>query len=81
MKKDDTYEKTRTMMYDFFIYIQEHPQERFWQALRNWCGADFIIKADYNNVKITDKEGVVTATMLADINRLWINEKDTFYED
>jgi len=23
-------------------YCQQHPEERFWQALRNWSGYDFI---------------------------------------
>ena len=28
---------------DFVNYCQEHPDERFWQALRNWSGYDFIL--------------------------------------
>jgi len=27
-------------------YCQAHPTERFWQALRNWSGAAFIIFED-----------------------------------
>lgn len=26
----------------FNAYCEAHPQERFWQALRNWSGFDFI---------------------------------------
>ena len=29
---------------DFRDYCREHPEERFWQALRNWSGADFILR-------------------------------------
>lgn len=25
-------------------YIQENPQQRFWQALRNWSKAEYIYK-------------------------------------
>ena len=27
---------------NFIQYCQEHPEERFWQALRNWSGYPFI---------------------------------------
>ena len=27
---------------DFARYCEDHPQERFWQALRNWSDFDFI---------------------------------------
>jgi hypothetical protein len=32
--------KTRNsgVLADFVKYCQEHPDERFWQALRNWSG-------------------------------------------
>jgi hypothetical protein len=26
----------------FIEYCKEHPQERFWQALRNWSGYGFV---------------------------------------
>ena len=28
---------------DFVAYCQAHPSERFWQALRNWSGHNFIL--------------------------------------
>lgn len=33
--------KTRNseVLASFVAYCEAHPQERFWQALRNWCGA------------------------------------------
>lgn len=30
----------------FVAYCQAHPQERFWQALRNWSKWHFIFGAD-----------------------------------
>lgn len=29
----------------FFDYLEAHPQQRFWQALRNWSGYGFILAA------------------------------------
>jgi hypothetical protein len=36
--------KTRNseVLQDFIDYCIKHPDERFWQALRNWCGWLFI---------------------------------------
>lgn len=31
---------------DFLKYCKEHPELRFWQALRAWSGFAFILKAD-----------------------------------
>jgi len=31
---------------DFVAYCEAHPQERFWQALRNWSGFKFIFASD-----------------------------------
>lgn len=27
----------------FIAYCQQYPDQRFWQALRNWCGMPFVI--------------------------------------
>lgn len=34
--------KGRKELLSFWIYCMEHPDERFWQALRNWSGYDSI---------------------------------------
>ena len=34
--------KNSELLQDFTKYCQEHPELRFWQALRNWSGASFI---------------------------------------
>lgn len=30
----------------FIEYCEAHPQERFWQALRNWSGYPFILASN-----------------------------------
>lgn len=36
-------EKTKK---DFIKYLEKHPGERFWQAVRNFSGYSFIIASD-----------------------------------
>ncbi len=38
---------------DFTAYCRAHPEERFWQALRNWAGFPFIHASKYNVVEGT----------------------------
>lgn len=38
--------RNKKLLEDFIAYCEAHPDERFWQALRNWAGVNFIIKAD-----------------------------------
>jgi len=35
--------KNKKLLDNFVAYCQQHPEERFWQALRNWVGKDFIL--------------------------------------
>lgn len=30
------------LLKSFISYCEAHPNERFWQALRNWCGWGFV---------------------------------------
>lgn len=34
--------KNKEQLDSFTKYCQDHPFERFWQALRNWAGYSFI---------------------------------------
>ena len=38
---------------DFVKYCDKHPEQRFWQALRNWLGVNFIftspLRLPYDN--------------------------------
>jgi hypothetical protein len=38
--------KNETVLNDFVAYCEQHPGERFWQALRNWSGQPFILACD-----------------------------------
>lgn len=47
--------KSKEVLGNFIVYCQNHPDERFWQALRNWSIFNFII--GFNNIP---KEGIDT---------------------
>jgi hypothetical protein len=34
--------KNKEKLASFTAYCEAHPDERFWQALRNWSGYNFI---------------------------------------
>lgn len=34
--------KAQDLLVEFADYIENHPEERFWQALKNWSGAESI---------------------------------------
>jgi len=46
-------EETRNskVLKSFAKYCKEHPEERFWQALRNWSGYKFIFASNVLPVK------------------------------
>jgi hypothetical protein len=33
----------------FIAYCNDNPEERFWQALRNWCGYRFVLVSNSEN--------------------------------
>ena len=35
--------KNKELLDDFIEYCNKNKNQRFWQALRNWSGADFIL--------------------------------------
>lgn len=35
--------KSKSLLKEFTKYCQENPDERFWQALRNWSESDRIL--------------------------------------
>lgn len=41
-------DKTRNseLLESFTAYCQKYPDLRFWQALRNWCGWNFVLVAE-----------------------------------
>jgi hypothetical protein len=50
-----TQTKSKTVLEDFVKYCFQHPEYRFWQALRNWCGHNFVYVSEtpYTWVKDT----------------------------
>jgi hypothetical protein len=43
--------KNQKVLNDFIKYCQENPNQRFWQALKNWCGYNFIFVSNHNPLK------------------------------
>ena len=43
MKSKSFETRNSATLRDFSEYCIEHPEERFWQALRNWSGAAFVL--------------------------------------
>jgi len=57
--------KNVKLLKSFTRYCTKHPEERFWQALRNWSGYTHILKADRFSVQ----------------SNMFYGIKDTFYVD
>lgn len=38
--------ESRDLLESFTDYCRDHPTERFWQALRNWAGVNFILASN-----------------------------------
>lgn len=62
--------KSGPLLRDFIKYCGDHPDERFWQALRNWSGAEAI----YKQVPAGQGQRVIYEDMPVYI-------KDAFYDD
>ncbi len=46
MKKTPNETRNSELLRDFVEYCASHPSQRFWQALRNWSGAEGILFCD-----------------------------------
>jgi hypothetical protein len=47
----------------FIAYCAEHPNERFWQALRNWSGwGCVLVSREWNTVWRSQMDGVAQDT-------------------
>lgn len=58
--------KNRKLLFSFIWYCLTHRDERFWQALRNWCDAAFILETNFAPTDFGKRDG-------------WM--KDTFYRE
>jgi hypothetical protein len=43
--------KNNEVLKDFIKYCKTHPEERFWQALRNWSGYAFIWASNEKSIE------------------------------
>lgn len=66
--------KNREMLDSFCKYCENHPTERFWQALRNW--AQSSVNSDINFILVADS-GIDAES--GEIG--YTNVSDTFYWD
>lgn len=39
-------EEAKWLAISFLTYVVTHREERFWQALRNWAGINFLYRSD-----------------------------------
>lgn len=42
--------KNRDLLVNFGQYCANHPEERFWQALRNWSEVGFVLVSKNNTI-------------------------------
>ena len=64
MKSNYNAMKSRPMLESFVAHCQAHPEERFWQALRNWSGWGFIFVS--NETSYSAEFSVATRAKLID---------------
>lgn len=62
--------KSEKLLDSFCEYCVDHPDERFWQALRNWSEAEFILAV-----------GVVEHSCYKATDEIKIVNHDTFYRN
>jgi hypothetical protein len=47
--------RSREPLSSFIHYCVTHPEERFWQALRNWSGYHYILTSEVPIYKVNDE--------------------------
>lgn len=50
--------RNQSQLDSFVQYCANHPQERFWQALRNWAELAFVLSASGLNLHTNEFEGL-----------------------
>ena len=63
--------KNQELLESFSKYMAENPNQRFWQALRNWSGHDFLIEIEGT---FTDIFSIDPNTKIRDT--FWLNDED-----
>ena len=62
--------QNREVLTDFVKYCEAHPEQRFWQALRNW-----------NQEIYPDQNFIMTATLGRDDIKFFDSVEDTFFRE
>lgn len=65
------------LLESFIAYCKAHPDERFWQALRNWSGVPFLYAHKMSLLEVHDsieKDG-------DGLHYFYEEAKDTFYSE
>jgi hypothetical protein len=57
---------------DFVIYCTNHPEQRFWQALRNWSGYDKIVAVEVKYLPVPEPNPLMESGYSE-------QHRDTFY--
>lgn len=76
IEKDDmgNLSKNSKTLRKFVQYSLDHPELRFWQALRNWSKVNFILKSSHFDVDMFDEKFIKK-------NKKTFGVGDTFYEE
>lgn len=61
--------KNKEKLDSFTEYCKANPEERFWQAIRNWHRDNFDADANF----------ILTAGIPMERDKFYTREKDTFY--
>jgi hypothetical protein len=48
--------RNEKLLNEFIEYCKSHPDERFWQCLRNWSGQPFILASKDAVFEINDED-------------------------
>ncbi len=43
--------RNEAVLQDFTAYCRVNPEQRFWQALRNWSGAHKVLVTDWDDME------------------------------
>jgi len=62
--------KDKIVLEDFLKYYEQHPEQRFLQAIRNWLGCNFLITSTHYNPEMFNKEY---------LEKNGVDTEDTFY--
>ena len=72
--------KSKEKLDSFMKHCEDNPEQRFWQALRNWAGSKFIFAGDFT--KKMPKLSYLQANLSPNERMIiteWFGMRDTYY--